>query len=126
MAEIVEYPRWRYHKTLEACIVQDKEEHDVLTPDSEGWLASPYKGSSNDQDDVHAEADVTVAEPAVVEEAPEQSLEDEENEPVPEVEESEADESPEPITEDQVSEGNVAEDSDTGEFSFSPEDGDQY
>ena len=125
MADKVEYPKWRYHDKQAAFVVESKEEHETLTPDSEGWRSTP-KGSQNDQDVVHAEADVPVDEPAVVEEAPEPSLEDEESEPVPEVEESEAEITPEPITQDQVSEGDVAEDSETGEFSFAPENGDQY
>lgn len=34
------YPKWLYHKTKDAVIVNSKEEHDAL---GKGWQETPYE-----------------------------------------------------------------------------------
>lgn len=34
------YPKWLYHKTRDAVIVNSKEEHDAL---GKGWQETPYE-----------------------------------------------------------------------------------
>ena len=124
MADKVEYPKYRHHSEQESFIVYSLEEHEALTPESEGWRDTPYpKGDQDGENDVHAETNAPVDESAPVAETPE------EVELVSEVEPTEEEESSAPIETDSVSEGDVTRDSDTGEFTgefgFSPEDGDQ-
>ena len=38
MNDKIEYPKWLYHKSLPAAIVQNKDEHDAL---GEGWFEHP-------------------------------------------------------------------------------------